>query len=168
MKCRRERQALKAPQETKKAKTPKPKADYDVGYCKPPEKHQFKKGNKANVNGRPKGSKNLSTIANEIMDAKIAIQKNGTQTKVSTKEALLWRLFSQALAGDRGAMRDALNFMLKMTGMNAADPAGTVVSPLPPDAMHDVLRDFLAHAVEVGDEDTDALQTELETEGEDR
>jgi hypothetical protein len=36
--------------------------EYDVGYRKPPKHKQFKLGQSGNPRGRPKGSKNESTI----------------------------------------------------------------------------------------------------------
>ena len=42
----------------KPGKAPKDEQDYSVGYKKPPKETQFKPGQSANPNGRPKGSKN--------------------------------------------------------------------------------------------------------------
>ena len=35
---------------------------YDVGYGKPPQHTQFKKGCSGNIKGRPRGSRNASTL----------------------------------------------------------------------------------------------------------
>lgn len=37
-----------------------------IGYCQPPAKYRFKPGQSGNPNGRPKGSKNLSSIVREL------------------------------------------------------------------------------------------------------
>ena len=39
-----------------------PDDDYAVGYKKPPLHTRFKKGQSGNPRGRPKGSKNFSTL----------------------------------------------------------------------------------------------------------
>lgn len=42
-----------------------------VGYGVPPEEHKFRPGQSGNPKGRPKGSKNESTILRELMERKL-------------------------------------------------------------------------------------------------
>ncbi len=55
---------------------------YEVGYGRPPVASQFKAGQSGNAKGRPKGSKNLSTLLREEMDAKILVTENGVQKRM--------------------------------------------------------------------------------------
>jgi hypothetical protein len=63
--------------------------DDDTGYGNPPRAHQFKSGQSGNPKGRPKGSKNESTILKEVLSEKISLrQSNGRVRKY-----LCWKAF---------------------------------------------------------------------------
>ena len=49
------------------------KSDYKVGYKKPPLHTRFKKGQSGNPSGRPKGSKNFSTLLAEAQATKMLL-----------------------------------------------------------------------------------------------
>ena len=55
--------------------------DYEIGYGKPPKKHQFKPGQSGNRKGRPKGTKNTATLLREILDRKIELRTGRTVTE---------------------------------------------------------------------------------------
>ncbi|ODS02600.1 hypothetical protein AUC71_01465 [Methyloceanibacter marginalis] len=94
----------------KRSKTARPKdADYDVGYGKPPKRHQFKPGHSGNPEGRPKGAKNEATILREIMHQRMEVREGGQARKISRLEALLLRCLEAALKGDLKAMAFLLN-----------------------------------------------------------
>lgn len=82
---------------------------YDVGYGKPPKKHQFKPGHSGNPKGRPKGAKNEATILREIMHQRMEVREGGRARKISRLEALLLRCLEAALKGDLKAMAFLLN-----------------------------------------------------------
>ena len=42
-----------------------------IGYKRPPKATQFQKGQSGNPRGRPRGSKNLSTLISEALDEKL-------------------------------------------------------------------------------------------------
>ena len=71
--------------------------EYEVGYGKPPKKHQFKPGYSGNKKGRPKGSPNINTMVNEISCERISIYQNGKKKKSPSAKLYLenwnWRQF---------------------------------------------------------------------------
>ena len=62
---------------------PLPAVSYDVGYGKPPRSGCFKKGQRANPRGRPKGSKSAMTIFREEAEVLISVRENGRTRKMS-------------------------------------------------------------------------------------
>jgi hypothetical protein len=75
-------------------------AEDQVGYGKPPRAHQFKAGQSGNPNGRPKGSKNESTILKEVMNEKLSLrQANGRTRKIPVLEGIHRKQVELALKG---------------------------------------------------------------------
>jgi len=74
--------------------------EYDVGYRKPPQHKQFKPGQSGNPRGRPKGSKNESTILHGILHRTIKIQDGGRTRQVTILEAMLTRFAQDSLKGN--------------------------------------------------------------------
>ena len=85
-----------------------PPSDDDVGYGKPPKKHQFAPGKSGNPTGRPKGSKNTSTLFKEILDGKVTLTIAGKATKVSIRKGILTRIVDDALKGSTKSAAFAL------------------------------------------------------------
>lgn len=86
--------------------------NYEVGYGKPPKQTQFKPGQSGNPGGRPKGSKNLSTVMNEILSRRVTITENGKTRRVSYIEAYGHNLAAKGLHGtarDQIAVLKAIN-----------------------------------------------------------
>ena len=72
----------------------------EVGYGRPPRDHQFKPGRSGNPKGRPKGSKNKSTILKEVLH-KIAIRgSQGNVRKISVLEGIHRKVAEDALKGN--------------------------------------------------------------------
>ena len=78
--------------------------EYEVGYGKPPKHTRFKNGRSGNPKGRPKGSRNFSTDAKNMLREPVALTGNGKRKKVSTQLAALMRLRAKALSGDARAL----------------------------------------------------------------
>lgn len=89
--------------------------DYEVGYGKPPKKHQFKKGQSGNPQGRPKKSRSYATIMEEELNLQITV-KEGNQMKTMHKsEAVVKQLVNQAIKGDVRSSKEVLRHMIQMT-----------------------------------------------------
>jgi Family of unknown function (DUF5681) len=91
---------------------------YDVGYGKPPNKHQFKKGKSGNPSGKPKlqpqkpawdFQKNLIAELKSLM----TITENGKKKKISKKDALVKSIVAEALKGDKAARKFMMDFLQK-------------------------------------------------------
>ncbi len=74
--------------------------DYGVGYKKPPNHTKFQKGQSGNPNGRPKGSRNMSTIMQEVLGRSVIIRQNGRERRVPLREAFVHRLAGKTLEGN--------------------------------------------------------------------
>ena len=77
-------------------------AHYEVGYGRPPIKHQFQPKNKMGK-GRPKGRKNEATIINEVLQRRITLTENGKPSRVTWEEAMWTQQGRQAVRGDHKA-----------------------------------------------------------------
>ena len=82
----------------------------EVGYCKPPLKNRFVKGQSGNPKGRPRGSKNLATIVRQVLNAKVSVRENGRVRTITAREGLIAQLVREGL---RGNLR-ALELMFKV------------------------------------------------------
>jgi hypothetical protein len=76
-------------------------APVKVGYCNPPLHTRFKPGESGNPSGRAKGSQNLKTIFNKVLDEEISLREGSEVKKVSKAEALVRGMVVGALKGDQ-------------------------------------------------------------------
>lgn len=74
----------------------------EIGYKNPPKNTQFKKGESGNPAGRPKGSRNVKTILNEVLAAEIPVTIGGKTKIISKKEAMIHKLANDALSKQNG------------------------------------------------------------------
>ena len=76
------------------------RAAYEVGYRRPPLHTRFKPGQSGNPNGRAKGSQNLRTLFNKILNEQIPLIDGNQSKKITKAEAIMRRLVIGALKGD--------------------------------------------------------------------
>lgn len=79
------------------------------GYKKPPRHGQFKPGKSGNPKGRPKGSKNLSTILQRELNVRVPVTENGRHKVISKREALIKQTVNRAIGGDQKSAQIVLN-----------------------------------------------------------
>jgi len=74
--------------------------EYDVGYGKPPRATRFPKGQSGNPRGRPKRSRNTSTLLAKAFNELIVVNENGKRRRITKREAMVKQLVTKAAAGD--------------------------------------------------------------------
>ena len=71
-----------------------------VGYCCPPVHSRFKPGQSGNPSGRTKGSQNLKTLFNKVLDEEISLREGADVKKITKAEAIIRSVVVGALKGD--------------------------------------------------------------------
>lgn len=105
------------------------KADYEVGYGKPPKATQFKKGQ----SGNPKGSKKKAVIEDvrvmveDVLAEPVTLRDGERNMKISRIEAMLRTQRLNALKGDPKAARAVFKLSQKTGMFSQAKPKGTMV-----------------------------------------
>ena len=85
--------------------------DDEVGYGKPPRKYQFKKGVSGNPSGRRARSKSFDALIEQQLDAKVVVNSGGRKVKVPGRQAVVMKLFFDALNGKVRAQEMLLKHM---------------------------------------------------------
>jgi hypothetical protein len=101
--------------------------DYPVGYKKPPVATRFKKGNRANPRGRPRGSKNLATLLERALDAAADADASEPQGRLTKRELVVARLVERSAGADLAAIKLLFELLRKVDPRmvtTPADPAG--------------------------------------------
>jgi Family of unknown function (DUF5681) len=77
----------------------------------PPKDTQFQPGRSGNPRGRPKGSKNLSTLIMEAARDHVTATVGGKTRKISKIQATTMQLATKAASGDHAAMSKFLDWI---------------------------------------------------------
>lgn len=87
--------------------------DDDVGYKRPPKRHQFKKGQSGNPRGRPKGV-SLKATFDKVANKRVWMTVDGKRQSVTQFQFILMKQFQVASQGNMTAARDLQNLALKL------------------------------------------------------
>ena len=98
--------------------------DDSVGYGRPPKSSRFQKGQSGNLKGRPKGSRNLSTMVSEAAMEKVTINIKGKRRAVSKLEAAFIQVANKAAGGDSKATKFMTELLLQAEGRDSANGVG--------------------------------------------
>jgi hypothetical protein len=71
-----------------------------IGYCSPPVHSRFKPGQSGNPSGRAKGSQNLKTLFNKVLDEEISLREGSDVKRITKAEAIVRGVVVGALKGD--------------------------------------------------------------------
>ncbi len=101
--------------------------DYEIGYGRPPRDSQFKSGRSGNPRGRPRGSRNLATLIEQELSAKVAVNEGGKRRILPKRVVIAKRFVNKAAEGD---IRTLLT-LFKVTDLALAEPerAATDIEP---------------------------------------
>jgi len=98
--------------EPKKA-APKNKrsGEYSVGYRRPPRHTQFKAGNSGNPKGRPKGSRSIGSVLQEILRQTVSVTEGGKTRRLPVLEVIMRQLTNDAMRSDQPAIKLILSLL---------------------------------------------------------
>jgi Family of unknown function (DUF5681) len=124
--------------------------DYEVGYGKPPIATRFKKGNRANPRGRPRGSSSLAGILQRALDAP-AVGADGKRRRLTKRELMVRSLVERSTGADLAATK-LLFELLRKADPRAVAPDPEEADPLGEDALR-LLKERLARlaSAQMGD-----------------
>jgi hypothetical protein len=71
-----------------------------VGYGRPPVHTRFKPGKSGNPKGRPRNTRNLRTIIQDVLTTKIVLRQGQGKRSISKLEGIVLRQVENALKGD--------------------------------------------------------------------
>ena len=94
----------------KTARKPRTKA-YTVGKGRPPIGTRWKPGQSGNPRGRPKGTRNIGAVLNDVLRQKIAVTENGQTRRMPVLEAMMRRLVNDALRSTPSAVKLLLSII---------------------------------------------------------
>jgi uncharacterized protein (UPF0216 family) len=100
------------------------KPDYKVGYKRPPLHTRFQKGQSGNprgrARGRPRGSKNFSTLLADALNEPVVITEDGRRRKISKRELGFKQLANKFAMAEAQATKMLLGLMLERERLAAA------------------------------------------------
>jgi hypothetical protein len=85
--------------------------DYAVGYRRPPKASQFMPGKSGNPMGRPKGSRPVGAILQDIIRQKVTVTENGRTRRIAAIEVMFRRLANDAMRSDPRAIKLLLSLV---------------------------------------------------------
>ena len=96
---------------------------YEVGYGKPPRHTQFKKGQSGNPKGRPKGSRNLTTLLSEALNERVIVTEHGGRRRITMRQAIIKQLVKRSATADLRAIKILLDMVWRIEGQTEPDSA---------------------------------------------
>jgi hypothetical protein len=108
------------PEESNPADQAHAAVDERVGYGRPPLATRFRPGQSGNPRGRPKGTRNLSTVVASALSERVAITENGRRRRITKLEAAVKQLVNRAAGGESRATQ--LLIQLVQTNESQASP----------------------------------------------
>ena len=81
-----------------------------IGYGRPPEEHQFRKGQSVNPRGRPRGRKSIIAILNRALNETVPVQEGGKRKMMTKIEAGAKQFANRVASGDPQALKTLIGF----------------------------------------------------------
>ncbi len=102
----------------------------DVGYGKPPRSTRFRKGRSGNPRGRPRGSRNLTTLLDEALAEPVIVNENGRRRKASKLQVIVKQLVNKAAQGDHRSIQLLMAFAERQQLLGKDGQPATIVDLL--------------------------------------
>jgi Family of unknown function (DUF5681) len=99
-----------------------------VGYKRPPVHTRFKAGQSGNPSGRPKGSQNLQTLFQKILNERIPLREGARVRKVSKAEAVMRGLVIGAMKGEPRSVMTLFRLAEQTGQLGGRPPSEIIVS----------------------------------------
>jgi hypothetical protein len=122
-------------------------SNYKVGYRRPPEANQFKKGQSGNPKGRKRGEQieDVRVVIEDIFAEPVKLREDGRVRTVSKLEAMMSAQLLDALKGNPKAIRALFKLGQKAGLFSRAKPKSCmVIDPPGTDEQRIILRAFHA------------------------
>ena len=87
------------------------RSDYDVGYCRPPKKSQFRPGQSGNPTGRREASPTIGSRLRALIYSKVTVTEQGRTRRISRLDLMLRQLGNDAIRGDKRAFKLLMEFL---------------------------------------------------------
>ena len=114
--------------------------DYDIGYGRPPEHGQFKKGHSGNPAGRRVEQERFAAVLREELANEIVMKIGDKKLKASVMRGFTKMLINMALAGDKKAISE----LMRQINRYFPEPAVSEDASLPPtDEDLEILENFV-------------------------
>jgi hypothetical protein len=117
-----------------------PDGDNAVGYGHPPEHTRFQPGRSGNPKGRPKGSKNFSTLFSEELAQLVTLTENGKRRRMPKRQALAKQVINKALSNDPKAAALVLDQIRRSEGSTEGPVAIEIHRPENKLVMENIVR----------------------------
>jgi Family of unknown function (DUF5681) len=98
------------------------RADYEVGYGKPPRKNQFQPGRSGNPKGRPKGAKGLKAELREELNEWVTVSSDGKSKRIRKRRLILKALVAKAAKGNVAAADRIIALIIQIEGLEDERP----------------------------------------------
>ena len=95
----------------------------EVGYGKPPRRHQFRPGQSGNPRGLPKGAKGLKAELREELNEWVTITSEGKPRRIRKRRLIIKALAAQAAKGNVAAADKLLSLVIQAEGFEDERPA---------------------------------------------
>ena len=106
----------------RKRSTKRDQRDYEIGFGRPPKATRFKPGESGNPRGRPKGSRPVGAVLQEVLHQRIPVTENGRTRRLPALEVMLRRLANEAMRSEPSAVK----LMLSLVDRYAEAPEATL------------------------------------------
>jgi hypothetical protein len=101
--------------------------DYTVGYGRPPLASRFSRGRSGNPAGRPKGSRNVSSVIAAALSERVVVTQNGRRRSITKLEAACTQMANKAASGDRQAAKLIIDLLHQAEARDEARAGGASV-----------------------------------------